>query len=339
VTAFVADIRSQGEALQDVASHASEIAAIGSELKLDQFERIVFSGMGASHFATYPTWLQLVAAGLPAWRLETSELLHYAPDLLTRRTLLWLTSQSGESIEIRELLSRLPRQQRPRIVATTNDPTSSLAQAADAVIDICAGAEQAVGTRTYVNTVAALQLALAGARLAAVTDEIQATAAALDAWLGKFDAHLAATQLALNDPESLVVVARGPSLAAAQTGALTIKEASKAHAEALSVGQFRHGPIELASADITVIVLAGDDRTVTLNKGLTADLREHTRVAWVGDSPPLGIESLPTPPSIGAAGRLVSEIVPLQIASVALANERSVEPGVFKIASKITTVQ
>lgn len=339
MTPFVADIRSQGSALRDVLSHAPDISAVGAGLALSRHERIVFSGMGASHFATYPIWLQLVASGLPVWRLETSELLHYAPDLLTKRTLLWLTSQSGESIEVRELLAGLPAKRRPVVVATTNDSTSSLARAADAVIEIHAGPEQAVGTRTYVNTVAALQLALAGQRLEAVAGEINATATELDAWFAQFDDWCSATRDALRGPHSLVIVARGPSLAAAQTGALVIKEASKAHAEALSVGQFRHGPIELASADIPVIVLEGGERTAALNMGLTLELRKHTNVAWIGNAPPRGVSPLPTPPFFGEAGRLITEIVPLQVASVVLANERSLEPGVFKIASKITTVQ
>ena len=58
------------------------------------------------------------------------------------------------------------------LVALTNDPLSPLAVGADVTVEIHAGVEHAVSTRSYVNTLAAAQLvgdALAGRRAARTT--------------------------------------------------------------------------------------------------------------------------------------------------------------------------
>src|ERR1700680_5077125 len=102
---FVADIRSQAEGLRRAlgGDTARSVAALAGA----RYDRIVLSGMGASLFALYPAWLACVQAGLPAWWIDTGELLHNAQGLLTGNTLLFLTSQSGSSAEIVALLDAL----------------------------------------------------------------------------------------------------------------------------------------------------------------------------------------------------------------------------------------
>ena len=75
--------------------------------------------------------LELVMArrGLPVWRLQTSRLLE-SVEMITDRTLLWLTSQSGGSGEIVALLDRLPSERRVVVVGVTNDPESALGRGA-----------------------------------------------------------------------------------------------------------------------------------------------------------------------------------------------------------------
>jgi glucosamine--fructose-6-phosphate aminotransferase (isomerizing) len=276
---------------------------------------------------------------LPAWWVDASELLHYAEHLVDERTLLWLTSQSGESVEVVELLHALPGSRRPTVVGLTNAPESTLAREADVVIDLHAGAEHAVSTRTFVNTLGAFRLALAADVHDSVA-ELQGTAAALDTWTSSLAASVIGARELLAATSSLVVVGRGPSLAAARAGALTIKEAAKTHAEALGAGAFRHGPVELAGPGVTVVVLAGDERAEPLNRALAVDLVGYgSTVLWIGAEPPAGTSQLPSPGVDSALARLVSEIAALQVCSLALAELRGLEAGVFRFATKVTTVQ
>ena len=55
---------------------------------------------------------------------------------------------------------------------------------------------------------------------------------------------------------NLALVGRGSARAAAEMGALTLKEAARMPAESLQAAQFRHGPLELAGPKLAVIVIA-----------------------------------------------------------------------------------
>ena len=339
-SAFTDDIRGQGDALRTLLDHADDLREVAAELDLESYDRIVLSGMGGSHYAAYPAWLELVQRGLPAWWIDTAELLHHGERLVDERTLLWLTSQSGESAEIVALLESLPTTARPRIGALTNTPGSTLGRAADDVVELYAGAEHAVSTKTYVNTLGAFALMLGMPEANGVMDDMRRAVSALDAWAESFDAAVERTASLLADARHLVIVGRGSSLAAANAGALTIKEAAKVHAEGLGAAAFRHGPVELAGPDLTVVVLAGNERAAALNRTLAVDVAAYgSPVLWVGKNEPAGVSPLPSPEFDSAFGRSVAEIASLQACSVALARGRATEPGVFRFAAKVTKTQ
>ena len=66
---------------------------------------------------------------------------------------------------------------------------------------------------------------------------------------------------------NLALVGRGSARAAAEMGALTLKEAARMPAESLQAAQFRHGPLELAGPKLAVIVIATEPRTRDLELG------------------------------------------------------------------------
>ena len=70
----------------------------------------------------------------------------------------------------------------------------------------------------------------------------------------------------------LALVGRGSARAAAEMGALTLKEAARFPAESLQAAQFRHGPLELAGPELAVIVIATEPATRSLELGLAAEL-------------------------------------------------------------------
>ena len=169
-TAYEQDMAAEPEALLDFASSAFPDGL--ASLDLDRFERIVLTGMGGSDCAAAPLEITLAQAGRPVWRLLTGRLLEMLA-LVTPRTLLIVTSQSGRSGEIVALLHRLPRERYGILVAITNDAASPLGQAADHLILLHSGSEATVATRSYANTLAAFH------RLSAVIrGETDATAVA-----------------------------------------------------------------------------------------------------------------------------------------------------------------
>ena len=84
-------------------------------------------------------------------------------------------------------------------------------------------------------------------------------------------------------PKRLAILGRGSSMASTYTGALTLGEASKFLAAPYQAGEFRHGPLELANPDLTVLLFAGPAETRELNLHLLHDLRGYSVNAfWIG---------------------------------------------------------
>lgn len=341
---YIQDMRSQAEALQAALDRfdGAPCRTLRQQIEAGRFDRIVLSGMGSSTFGTYPAWLELAAHGLPAFNVESAELLHYAPELITPRTLLWLTSQSGRTIEVLGLLERFQQgENRPAfILGLTNEPGSVLAQSADATLFLQAGEESTVSTKTYLNTLAVAQLAalcLCGEDLDGPRAELARTQAGIRAYLDRFDAHLAAVAEAAGKIERLFLVGRGPSMASVETCALTLKESTKFPAVGLEAAQFRHGPLELADERLTVVVFEGMPRTADLNRRMGQELASYgARVLWAGAQPPAGTRPLPMPEWSGI-GLPLAEALPLQLLSLVLAKQTGFAPGVFRRIEKVTT--
>ena len=330
---YLDDIRSQPAALQQLldAGLSTEVTRLLS--KLGSFDRIVMTGMGASLFAHQPAFLQLAGAGFPAWTIETSELLGPARGLITPRSLLWITSQSGNSGEVTALLERLG-ERRPVVLGVTNDTASDLALGADVVLELYSGDEQTVGTRSYVNTLAAQTLATAVALDHTVDDSLLNLPEQLETYLAGWNQHLTALTNAVRT-RTTFIVGRGPSLAAVQTGALIIKEAAKVPVEGMSTPQFRHGPLELVDPDTTVIHLAGYGDDADFNRQMLKDVeRTGGHPVWL--SPEADHSDITLPAVISPDTLPIAEILPLQLLSVALAERNGIEPGAFRNIEKIT---
>ena len=335
-TSFVSEMREQPARLAALLD--SDPAHRVRPLNVSGFRRVILSGMGASHYATYPAWLTLVQAGIPAWWIEAGELVHHARELVEPDTLLWLTSQSGYSPEIQALLGG-DQAGRPRtLIAMTNDPTSPLAAAADVVVEIHAGPEESVSTKSYLNSLVA-SLLLTHSLLGAPDprDDVARSGDELDRFLGNdWETNLDEATKAIGAPGHVVALARGAALHAAWTGALVLKEAVRYPAEGMSAGQFRHGPLELAGPQLTAIVVEGAASTAALNRGLAEELATAgSNALWIGGSVPRGAVQMPSPVGYGIGARL-GEIVPFQLVAVALARQMGIEPGEFVHSSKVT---
>lgn len=341
-SAFLDDIVMQPDALERAlrAGLPASARRFARRQLLTGFDRVVLTGMGASLHAAYPAWLELAAAGVPAWHVDSSELLHHARGLLTQRTLLWITSQSGRSAEVLALLDA-GSQAGLTVVATTNDPSSPLAESADVTLELHAGEESAVSTRSYVNSLAVNHLLVAAALSGDGREDLLAAPVALAAYLERWQERLEELRDALWASPRLLLVGRGPSLASARAGALILKEAAKVAAEGSGAAEFRHGPMELAAPTLALLAFAGDLATRGLMAALAADAgRFGAHVVWLGerDGAPEASRVLPMPLVRGPA-RGIGEIVPVQLLCIALAEREGVEAGTFRHLSKVTTSQ
>ncbi len=365
---FVADILAQPAALRR-ALETIQLAPLFSVVKAlhnGAIERIVLTGMGSSLYALYPAWLRLANAGLPAVWVDAAELLHTAPGLLTPRTLLWVASQSGWSAEIVALLDRARRlaaKGRPvtGLLAIVNDLESPLAHAAlpsspsrsitgelgGLLLALNCGPEGPLTAHTFLNTLAVAGLAAQVLCSPGESDlelafcQIEQAAANLEAYLADWPTHLGQIGASLGVPKKIVLLGRGASLAVVYNAAMAIHEAARLPALPMQAAEFRHGPIEMAGADLTAVILAGEGAGREMNYRLCSELRQKgANALWLdpasaGEETAAGPGTLPAPAASGLA-LLLAEAVPLQLACIHLARQAGLTPGKFRYIGKVT---
>jgi glucosamine--fructose-6-phosphate aminotransferase (isomerizing) len=187
-----------------------------------------------------------------------------APSLFTvykrppalKNALVVAISQSGQSPDIIGVVEEGRRQGAPTL-AISNDPQSPLGRAADFVLDICAGKEEAVAaTKTYTAQLMAI------AMLSAALDEteerwrdLERTPALVEQALAQDDAIGEQTER-YRFMAHCVVLGRGYNYATAFEWALKLKELAYVIAEPDSSADFQHGPVAMLDRGFPVLAVA-----------------------------------------------------------------------------------
>ncbi|TYC17568.1 SIS domain-containing protein [Actinomadura syzygii] len=343
---FHTEIIAQPAALERAAAAMAEQAAELDALRALAARRpIVLTGMGASYHACLAAASTLGRAGVLATTVNTAELTHFRMRALAPGTVVVAISQSGRSAELVRLSGALDR--RTRLVTITNGLGNPLAEAADIAFDTRAGAEHGPSTGTFAATfppLAALVRTLGGeAGSGAVIEEVASlTATAAEQARRVLGGEAALTDAVsgwLGDRTGAVLVGRGTGRAAADLGALVLKEAARLAAECLDAAEFRHGPLELAGPELAAAVIATEPATRDLDLALAAELAVlggPVLLVTAEGAAPYGV----TPVAVGAVDPLLAPAVaaiPFQLLAWALAVAGGREPGRFTIGSKITT--
>lgn len=220
---------------------------------------IVTIARGSSdHAATYFKYACELTTGVPVASVGPSIASIYGADLKLGKAGAIGISQSGKSPDIVAMLESA-RRSGATTIAITNTSASPLAEAANHVVDICAGAEQSVAaTKTFVTSAVA-ELALLAEwsgdeRLGKVLDGLP------EALANALDCDWSALVEATADANSLYVLGRGPGAAIASEAALKFKETSGLHAEAYSTAEVLHGPAAIVQHGFPVLALCVADK-------------------------------------------------------------------------------
>lgn len=192
-------------------------------------------------------------------------------------------SQSGKTPEVEQLL-RMARNEDGTCVAITNDAKSPLAAAADLVIPLEAGLEQAVpATKTFSAQVTALAL-LAATLAGTAGPRVEQTLEMCDRLREILSDPEPAREMAhvIAAARAVVFVGSGFLFPIACESALKLVETTSIPALAYSANDFLHGPTAVASPDIPVIVLSGPGPThVDAMKAADAASERGAPVLWV----------------------------------------------------------
>ncbi|MBC8167614.1 MAG: SIS domain-containing protein [Bryobacteraceae bacterium] len=299
--------------------------------------RIVLTGMGSSLYALYPLYLRLLDAGIFVHLVESAELIHYQPKLLAAADAILAVSQSGRSAEIVRLLDQRPAG--VPLIAITNDSESPLALNSDITLLLSAGPEVSVSCKTYLASLLAIEWL---ARLVfhedskTISSHLAKTASAVEDYLSDWREHVEWMISETEGIKKIFLAGRGPSLAAAETGGLILKESTRFPAEGMSSAAFRHGPLEAAEQGSMVMVFEGDKRTASLNGSLVREVKlagaRGILIGPRGGGPTLLRVS-------GGCPVPILEILPVQMLTLALSARQGCEAGRFERATKVTATE
>ena len=178
---------------------------------------------------------------------------------LTKQSVVIIVSQSGESVDAVRQLGAIQKND-SRLIVITNNPQSTLAKAADVMLDLRAGECVAVpSTKGYMAELTIF--ALLSEQIAGDTSfsrESQKIAADIERIISQ--EHDAIRSLAdrIRAERDMFVLGHSIGLSSAAEGALKLKECTHAEAEAYAGLEFRHGPSSVVDAGTPVFIFVVD---------------------------------------------------------------------------------
>jgi len=332
---FLTEVFQQPDALRELISY---YRAEGAAL-LEQWRtlarnagRVLFSGMGTSEIAPELILAKLADANIDASTVDAGELLHY-PRYTEGLTV--LISQSGESAEIVKLVERIDRTE--RLIGITNNTDGALARSVSVVLPIVAGAESAISTKTYVNTLAVLFLLAETLNDRPDLDRLEKVADSMSEYDREAIVHAADL---LADAKAIHFIARGPAMVAARQAALTFMEGTRTSASAFTGGAFRHGPFELVDQTHRCVFFVPGGRTFPLLEKMVAHLAakaSHVVVVTDQDLKPPGPSCcVLRVPDCGEDLFALCAATTQELLLDAVARARGVRAGEFRYIGKIT---
>ena len=152
----LAVIETEAKSVSDLAGRIGAAFLTACKLMLECRGRIVVLGMGKSGHIGDKIAATLASTGSPAFFVHPGEASHGDMGMITREDVVLALSNSGETSEILTILPLIKRLGVP-LVALTGKPNSTLAQAADAHLDVSVEKEACpLGLAPTSSTTAAL---------------------------------------------------------------------------------------------------------------------------------------------------------------------------------------
>lgn len=256
------EIHEQPGLLSEIASESTDQAKSLAR-DLSNASSIYLVGSGTSGYAARAGsyFLATVAKKLAHWSSPTE--MHHHIDILPKDAVMLVMSQSGETMDLLDVVKKA-KEQHTKVLSLVNVANSSLWRMSDQSLPIGAGPEKGVAsTKAFTATVAQLMLisyAMKGNVKEGQTLIARAAKATQEVLREKNLHHLEKIAKKLKHAEHLFIVGRGISYCTVLECALKIKEISYIHAEGISAGELKHGPLALITKSATCIVYAPNDQ-------------------------------------------------------------------------------
>ncbi|HWD95324.1 MAG TPA: SIS domain-containing protein [Acidimicrobiales bacterium] len=252
---------------------------------------IFLIGCGGSLFTFDPLHNILDHSPVPVFRFNADELLLRRPAQFGPDSLVIISSSNGATKETARAAA-VARELGATVVGVTQDPNSVVAVECEKLF-LHRGVEA--------KQIVLAQIGWSILRAQGVAPEYDAILSAVGASPRLFlesieetDEQLATIAADLFDEPMVYVLGTGPLLGAAQTFAMCyLQEMQWMNAAAISAGEFLHGPFEVVTPDVPVLLFLGEDATRPMGNRAQKFLAAHTERLHVIDAASLALSGIP----------------------------------------------
>lgn len=335
------EIYEQPNIIRNIAEeYGDQIEALAEVIK--KAKGTFFIGAGTAYYATIAgVYLFSKIAKMHVNTAPASEF-NYLEDFLNDESLVIALSQSGETIDIVEPLTRA-KEKHSQIVGIVNTLGSTIYRMSDYKMLLGAGPEKAVAsTKAYTAKIAILIMLVYAIKgeLEKAKEILLSTTSEIDRLLEDQQAEQI-KQLAqkLVETKNMYTIGRSISYATALEAALKTKEVSYIHTEGLAGGELKHGPIALIEEGTPCIVFAPSDETYDAIISNATEIKARggyiigvsAKQAEVFDE---WIEVKDT-----GVGSAITSVIPMQLFAYYLALYKHLDPDKPRNLAKSVTVK
>jgi glucosamine--fructose-6-phosphate aminotransferase (isomerizing) len=342
---MLAEIREQPGAIRRLLDREDAVREVAERLAAvpPPVVRLVAHGT-SDNAATYAVYAFGLLPHWTAMRDSISLSVYYEAEIDIASHAVIGLSQSGETPDVVRYVERA-RERGALTIAVTNDANSTLASAAECVIPLEAGPEQAVAaTKTYMSSLAAIAL-LAGhaaGRGAETSAAVRATADVLEEAIPQLEQDVTRMTPSFASLGRMFVTGRGTEYATAREVALKLQETCRVAADALSATDLSHGPVAAVDPLFPVWAIATDDASLPAVLDSARRARDVGATLVASGSAADRIEGaafrLPTPAAPAAILSPLISVVPGQLFARELALAKGYDPDRPTHLSKVTRV-
>jgi glutamine---fructose-6-phosphate transaminase (isomerizing) len=311
---------------------------LGRFLREREIDLIVLAARGSSdNAALFGRYLLEVTTGIPVSLAAPSVYTIYKAKLILKRALVIGVSQSGEGVDINQVLESA-KDSGAFTLGITNEANSSMAKIADETLLIHAGREKSVAaTKTYTGQMLhfyMLASALADEKIA--YEKIpQFTHQALEL---KPQVEKLVERYAFM--ENCVVVGRGMNYGNSYELALKLMETCYVVAERFSSADFFHGPLAIVERRFPVILFVpqgiGRQSGIDLLHRLKELHADSFSITNDEEAAALSSRSLLMPAEIEEFLSPIPFVIPAQLFAAHLAEAKGLNPDAPRSLSKVT---
>ncbi len=347
---FLKEITEQPKALENTLKlylnedNLKTLSALKRMLRNNEFEQIIFTGMGSSYFTSFAASNIFSKMGISTFVINAGELLHYNFQVLNKETLLVCFSQSGESYEVVEILKNIPK--KVKCLGITNTKNSTLDKKSDYTLYSNAGQEKMTSTKTFVSILLVTYIFAWY-----INDEwndskikkIKKLIIDVEERINFYQKNISKHIYFFGNIETIQIIARGPAYASAMQSSLMFKEAIKVAATGYFGGEFRHGPIEMVQEGVKTIIFIPKGKTFEQNLKMAKDIANFGGKVLIITNSEINISNnkikILNIPEQDEFLFSIESIIPIQLYIDEYAKNKGFEAGSFSHGAKVTAVE